>query len=78
MYNEKKIKDIIQRKEKYLNVLKEFDKTHKLDFKDNKVRFNFTLDRDVVSKLKTKSINNKVSMSSMIESMLRDNIETNY
>jgi len=70
MLSRKRLKDQIRKKEPYLNMLEEFDRTGKLKKVNYKERVNFTIDESLMIKFRKFCEENSISMSSKVEKLI--------
>jgi len=70
MLSRKRLKDQITKKEPYLNMLEEFDRTGRLKKANYKERVNFTIDESLMIQFRKFCDNNSISMSSKVEKLI--------
>ena len=74
MLSKKKIKDLIEKNEDYLEALAEFDRTGQLRKVTRKERVTFTIDMDLMRKFRNYCEKNNQKMSNVIEKMIKDKL----
>ncbi|PIN77907.1 hypothetical protein COV16_06370 [Candidatus Woesearchaeota archaeon CG10_big_fil_rev_8_21_14_0_10_34_8] len=72
MLNEQRLVNMVKKKEAFLTLLEELDRTGKLRKKSYKERVNFTIDEEIVQKFKAYCKENNINMSKQIESLLKE------
>jgi hypothetical protein len=72
-----KIKDIVKRKEKYLNILEEKDRTGKMRKPSYKERVDFTIDEEIMIDFRRHCQKTGIPMSRKVEMLLKEFISKN-
>jgi len=75
MLAEKKIKDLVDKNRDLLEALEEFDRTGQLSKTTYKERVNFTIDMDLMHKLRQYCEKNNLKMSSVVEKLLKEELK---
>ena len=75
MLSKKKIKEIVERNQDYLDALEEFDRTGQLRKVTRKERATFTVDTHLLRKFRSYCENNGLKMSQVIEKLIKSKLE---